>query len=152
MIVRMSLSLYIIKDMWIIYFVLFRSPHHFKKFNECLNTKPANIKFTSEKEVNRSLLLLDVLISRNMEGFTTTVYHKPTFSRVYSNFNSLIAEYKHGFIFTLLFRIFSIVSDLSKIHQEVNYLKDALMKNSFPTNLVYKCIKMFLNKQFSQKI
>ena len=52
----------------------------------------------------------------------------------------------------LLFRIFSIFSDFSKFHEEVNYLKDVLKKNSFPTNLVDKCIKIFLNKQFSQKI
>ena len=44
-------------------FVLFRSPHHLEKFNEYLNTKHTNIKFTSEKEVNRSLTFLDVLIS-----------------------------------------------------------------------------------------
>ena len=43
-------------------------------------------------------------------------------------------------------------SDFSKFHEEVNYLKDVLKKNSFPTNLVDKCIKIFLNKQFSQKI
>ena len=73
-------------------FDLFRSPHHHEKFNECLNTKHANIKFTCEKEVNRSLPFLDVVISRNKEGFTTTVYHKPTFSGVYSNFNSFIAD------------------------------------------------------------
>ena len=66
------------------------------------------------KEVNESLPFLDVLISQNNKGFTTTVYHKPTFSGVYSNFNSFIAdEYKHGLIFTLLFRIFSVVSDFS---------------------------------------
>ena len=93
-----------------------------------------------------------MLISQNKEGFTTTVYHKPTFSGVYSKFNSFIAdEYKHGLIFTLLFWIFSIVSDFSKFHEEVNY-QDVLQKNSFPTNLVDKCIKIFLNKQFSQKI
>ena len=75
-----------------------------EKFNEYLNTKHANIKFTSEKEVNRSLPLLDMLISQNKEGFTLTVYHKPTFSGVYSKFNSFIAdEYKLGLIFTLLF-------------------------------------------------
>ena len=39
----------------------------------------------------------------------------------------------------------------SKFHEEVNYLKDVLNKNSFPTDLVDKCIKIFLNKQFSQK-
>ena len=134
-------------------FVLFRSPHHLEKFNEYLNTKHANTKFTSEKEVNGSLPFLDVLISRNKDGFTTTVYHKPTFSEDYSNFNSFIAdEYKHDLIFTLLFRIFSIVSDLSKFQEEVHYLKDVLKKNSFPTNLVDKCIKNFLNELFSQKI
>ena len=44
-------------------FVLFRSPHHLEKFNEYLNTKHANIKFTNEKEVNGSLPFLDVIIS-----------------------------------------------------------------------------------------
>ena len=94
-----------------------------------------------------------MLISQNKKGFTTTVYHKPTFSGVYSNFNSFIAdEYKHGLIFTSLFQIFPIVSDFSNFHEEVNYIKDVLKKNYFPTNLVDKCIKIFLNKQFSQKI
>ena len=104
-------------------FALFRSPHHLEKLNKYLNTKHANLKFTSEKEVNGSLLFLDVLISRNKKCFTTTVYHKPTFGGVYSNFNSFIDdEYKHG---------------------EVNYLKDVLKKNSFPTTLVNKCKKSF---------
>ena len=70
-----------------------------------------------------------MLISRNKKGFTTTVYYKPTFSGVYSNFNSFIVdEYNHGMIFTLLSQIFSIVLDFSKFHEEVNYLKDELKK------------------------
>ena len=36
-------------------FVLFRSSHHLEKFNEYLNTKHVNIKFTNEKDVNGSL-------------------------------------------------------------------------------------------------
>ena len=134
-------------------FVLFRSPHHLEKFYEYLNTKHANIKFTNEKEVNGSLPFLDVLILRNDKGFTTTVYHKPTFSRIYSSFGSFIAdEYKHSLIFTLPFRIFSIVLDFSKFHEEPNYLKNVLKKNSFPSTLVDKYIEIFLNKQFSQKM
>ena len=58
----MSLSLCIIKNMLTID-LLFRSPHHLEKFNEYLNTKHANIKFTNEKEVNGSLPFLDMLIS-----------------------------------------------------------------------------------------
>ena len=61
-------------------------------------------------------------------------------------------EYKHGLIFTLLFRIFSIVSDFSKFHEEVNYLKNVLKKNSFPSALIDKCNETFLNNQFPQKI
>ena len=56
-------------------FALFRSSHQFEKFNEYLNTKHANTKFISEKEVNGSLPFLDMLISQNKEGVTTTVYH-----------------------------------------------------------------------------
>ena len=40
--------------------VLFRSPHHLEKFNEYLNTKHANINFTSEKEVKGSLPFLEI--------------------------------------------------------------------------------------------
>ena len=120
-------------------FLLFRPPHHLKKPNEYLNKKNVNIKFTNEKEVNGSLSSLNVLISRNNKGFTTTVYHKPTFSGVYSNFDSFIADkYKYGLIFTLSLRIFSIVLDSCKFHGEVNYLKDVLNKNM--------CIKLSLNK------
>ena len=61
-------------------FLLFRSPHHLEKVNEYLNTKHANIKFTSQKEVNAPLPFFYVLISRNKEGFTATVYYKPAFT------------------------------------------------------------------------
>ena len=90
------------------------------------------MKFINEKEVNGSLSFLDVLISRSNKGFTTTVYHKPTFSGVYSNFTSFIAdECKHSFIFSLLSRIFSIVSDFSMFHEGANYLKDVLEEKFF---------------------
>ena len=38
-------------------FALFRSCHHFEKFNEYLNTKHANIKFTNEKEVKEIITI-----------------------------------------------------------------------------------------------
>ena len=73
-------------------FVLFGSPHHLEKYNEYLNTKHANIKITSEKEVNSSWPFLDLLISRDKNT----------------------CEYKDGLILTCLFRIFSKYFKLSK--------------------------------------
>ena len=85
-------------------FALFRSPDHLEKFTNYLNSKHKNIDFTYEKESNNSLPFPDILISRSENGFKTSVYHKPTFSGVYSNFNSFIYdEYKIGLVFTMLF-------------------------------------------------
>ena len=93
-------------------FVLFRSPDHLEKFRNYLNSKQRNIRFTCEKEHNNSVPFLDVLITRTRNGFKTSMYQKPLFSEVYSNFNSFISdEYKVGFIFTLLIRMFRIFQD-----------------------------------------
>ena len=90
-------------------FLLFRSPEHLEKFTNYLHTKHENIKFIYEKESNNLLPFLDILMSRLENGFKTSVYHKPTFSGVYSNFSSFIYDqYKIGLIFTMLI-IFSIV-------------------------------------------
>ena len=69
-------------------FALFCSPDHLGKFTNYLNLKHKNIKFTYEKESNKSLLFLDILILRSENSFKTSVSHKPTFSGVYYNFNS----------------------------------------------------------------
>ena len=100
-------------------FALFRSPDYLQKFKNYLNSRHRNISFTCEKEQNNSMHFLDVLITRTSNGFKTSVYRKPTFSGVYSNFNSFIfEEYKVGFIFILLFRTFSIVSNFKNFIQK----------------------------------
>ena len=55
-------------------FVLFRSPHHLEKLNEYLNTKYADLKFTNEKEVSRSLTFLSVLISFLLQRFIISLH------------------------------------------------------------------------------
>ena len=95
---------------------------------------------------------IDVLITRTSNGFKTSVYHKPTFSGVYSNFNSFISEeYKVGLIFALLFQTFSIVSDFSRFRWEVCHLKEVLKKNALQIKLIESCIKNFLNKRVTEK-
>ena len=98
------------------------------------------------------MLFLDVVITKASNGFETSAYHKPTCSKVYSNFNSFISEeYKVGLIFTLLFRTFSIVSDFSGFHSELCHLKEVLKKNAFSIKLIDSCIKNFLNKRLTEK-
>ena len=87
-------------------FALFPSPDHLEKFTNYLNSKQKDIKFVFEKESNNSLPFQDILISRSENGFKTSVYHKPSFSRVFSNFNTYLVHFQ-------LSLTFSIVSDVS---------------------------------------
>ena len=76
---------------------------------------------------------------REQSKFTTTVYRKPTFSGVYSNFESfLLSVYKFGMVYTVVYRCFHIFTELT-------FLKGIFSKNGYPENLIDKCFKKFLN-------
>ena len=126
---------------WNICFVLLTWSSY--KFKNYLNSKHRNMRFTCEKEHNNfaffrcSMPFSDILITRTINGFKTSMYHKPRFGGVCSNFNSFISEkYKAGLIFPLLFRMFSILSDFSRFHSEVCNLKEILKKNAFPIKVI----------------
>ena len=85
--------------------------------------------------------------------FVTSVYRKPTFSGVFSHFDSLIPKtYKFGLVSTLIFRCFSICSDMTKFHEEVCKLKTLFKKNGYKENFFDKCLKKFLDKIYTKKI
>ena len=79
-------------------------------------------------------------------------YRKKAFSRVYTKFKSFIPErYKIGLIKSLLFRCFSLCFDFIQFHDEIDKLKSILYKNSYPRDLVNKCIKEVLAKILAPK-
>ena len=51
-----------------------------------------------------------------------------------------------------MFRTFHIASDFSKFNEDVQILKEILNKNHFPKILIDKCIKIFLNRRYTQRI
>ena len=124
-----------------------KSYEQLKKFVEYMDTKHANIKFTFEYEHNNYLSFLDVKICRENKKLTTSLYRKPTFSGVFTNFKSFIpAVYKFGLVYTLLHHCFNITSSYEKFHNEINALKQILKLNGYPTQLIDRCIKQFLQK------
>ena len=81
----------------------------------------------------------------------TSVYHKPTFSGIFTNFESFIPDkYKLELIWFLLHRSFRLCSHYENFHQEIETLKSIWKHNSYPHNFVNHCIKKFLNKLFLQ--
>ena len=110
------------------------------------------IKFTSEIEKNNSFSFLDIQIHCENNHFTTSVYNKPTFSGVYTHFESFIDHsYKKLLIVTLLFQSFSICSDFQKFHTEVEKLRDIFKRKGYPSGLIEQCIRMFFHKLYVPK-
>ena len=130
-------------------FLIFKQKTHVKQFVDYLNTKHINIKFSSEIENNNSLPFLDLFISHAQNKFTTTIYRKPTFTGSGLNYISFIPYlYKINCIKTLFHRCFSITSTWVLFHNEINYLKEYFVNNSYPRQLLDRTLKSLLHKKF----
>ena len=133
-------------------FLLFRAEDHVKKFFRYINSRHKSMTFTYEVEVEGKLPFLDVLVTRSGSNFCTSLYRKPTFSGLYSHYRSYMPDsYKKGLVYTLLHRAFVLCSSWHKFHEEVGFLKEIFLKNSYPSYFVDKCIKVFLDKIFIAK-
>jgi len=133
-------------------FLLFKSQEHLIKFRDYFNKCHPNMKFSFEQEKNGKLSFLDVEVSREENKFVTSVYRKPTFSGVYTHFESFLpSTYKFGMIYTLVFRCFRICSDWTKFHNELKLLKEIFLKNGYPTSFIDKCFKTFLDQLYISK-
>ena len=95
-----------------------------------MNTCHPKIKFTFEKEQKNCLNFLYVKVIREDNFFTTSVYRAPSFSGVYTYFDSYMPlNYKFSLVSTITFRSFTICSDMLKIHQEICKIKNIFIKN-----------------------
>ena len=107
------------------------------------------LKFTYEKEKNKSLSFLDCLVNRANNKFTTSVFVKSTNLGDCLNFNSICPEkYKTGVIKTFLHRGFAICSDWTTFHKEIERIKQILTNNNFPMELIDKNVKEFVTAKF----
>ena len=86
------------------------------------------------------LSFLDIEVSWEKGKFVTTVYRKPTFSCVYTHFESLLPTiYKFGMVCTLACRCFKICSDWTKFHEELSFLTQLFLKNGYPLSFIDNC-------------
>ena len=100
-----------------------------------------------EREVNGNLSFLGVEVSWQQGKFVTTVFRKPTFSGVYTHFDSFLpTDCKVCMIYALAYQCFKICSNGTRFHEELNLLKHVFLKNGYPLSFIDKCFKMVINK------
>ena len=127
-------------------FLVFIDVDHIPLFLQYLNSKHENIKFTYEIANNVSLPFLDVLGSRLDNHLTISVYRKPTFTSLGTNYLSFISRiFKINAVKTLLHRCYVISFDWFVFHKEINYLTNFFMNNGYPY-----CISKFLYQTYQQ--
>jgi hypothetical protein len=113
-----------------------------------LNEQHSNIKFTIEMEKNNSLPFLDTLVKRKEAGYTTTIYHKKTFTGVYLNWTSLTSRrYKIKLIYCLCDRIWKICKQQEDKELEFKKLRQTLIKNQYPEHIIDKEIEKFVSNR-----
>jgi hypothetical protein len=121
-------------------FVVINNKNQAEKILEFLNSCHPTIKFTMEKEAKNEINFLDVKIKRELDGTTSTsTYRKSTFTGVMLNWNSLTSiKYKKGLIGCLLDRSFKICSNNQQKIIEMEELRDLLIKNNYPQQIIQK--------------
>ena len=121
------------------------------KFFEFLNCQHPNIKFTFEKQVNKQISFLDVLITNDGNQFCTSVFHKDTAIGLFTNYLGFTPfSNKVGLVRTLSHRTFMISSSWFLYHEEIVKIKHYLEKNSYPPGFVDKQIKFFLENKINE--
>ena len=119
---------------------LFHSEHDAVIFFDYINSRHPNIRFTMEKEINRKLPLLDVLIDNSgTNSLLTRVYRKKTFTGLLTNYFSFTSfSFKVGLIGTLVDRAHRINNTWLGLHEDITKLTKILKKNLFPAHLIEK--------------
>ena len=130
-------------------FAVFNNREQALEFYEYINQQHPNIEFTKEENVNFKLPFLDVMVE-NSGKLATTVYHKPTFTGVMTNFRSFVPQvYKINLIRTLLDRVFKICNAWIGFDICVKKLTQLLLRNGFPEKVIDRNVKTFLDAKLS---
>jgi len=135
-------------------FLLFENIQCLEGFHQYMNAQHPNMNFTYELETNDSLAFLDVFVTRDLDNsmFVTSVYRKPTFSGVYTNFDSFIpSSYKSGLVYTLLYRSYQICTHWYQIHTEFDKIRMFMQKNGYPSVMIDRTVSYFLNKLHAKR-
>ena len=108
---------------------LFNCQSNADKFFEFLNRQHPNIKFRFEKQGNKQISFLDVLITNVVDQFCTRVFHKEPEVSLFTTYLGFTPfSYKVGLVRTLINRAFMISSSWFLFNEEIIKIKYYLEK------------------------
>ena len=118
-----------------------------QSFLTLLNGLHPALQFTMEMENNGKLPFMDVKVFRGTQRFTTTVYRKPTFTGVYTRWDSFSpTDQKIALIRSLTLRAKRICS-AEHLDDEILVLQSIFAKNGYPAPIVERVMNQTLHSK-----
>lgn len=134
-------------------FTCFSDPAHHLSFHNYINSFHDNIKFTCELSNNHSLPFLDCNINYTNNNFNSSIYRKPTFTGLGTNYHSYIfSKFKTNAISTLINRAYKLCTNYESIDTEISFLRKFFTNNGYPSKLFDSIVTNFFNNIFSPPI
>lgn len=132
-------------------FSIFPSVDESQDFFRLLNGLHPALQFTVENECDGILPFMDVLVKRVENGFVRSVFRKPTFTGLYTRWDSYApTSQKINLIKSLTTRAVRICSP-STVADELVTLKNLFLKNGYPLHVVERTIQQTVQKTTEPK-
>ena len=107
-----------------------------------------SISFTMELSTENTLPFLGMVLRKDSQNITTSVYVKPTNTGLLLHYNSHVDNrYKKSLIITMLDRAFKLSSNWSLFHEACSRLKTLFLQLAYPEHLVHSMISNFITSK-----
>ena len=116
----------------------FQNIYHFQNALTAF-TKPYILHL--KREENNSLPFLDVLVEKSDTGFLTSVYRQPTFSGLYTRWNSFCPKQRKFSLIKMLTHRALMICSKSKLHSELEEITKIFLENGYPEDVISVYIK-----------
>ena len=128
-------------------FAVFNDEDECNEFFCHLNSLHPPLRFTLEKECNRNLPFLDVLVEKNDFEFVTSIYRKRTFTSQYIRWNSFCPmKRKTNLISTLVHHRALVICSKSTIQNELSKIRTILINNGYHEAVINTVITKKMNQ------
>ena len=107
-----------------------------------------SISFTMELPTENTLPFLGMVLRKDSQNITTSVYVKPTNTGLLLHYNSYVDNrYKKSLIITMLDQAFKLSSNWSFFHEECIRLKTLFLELAHPEHLIHSMISNFITSK-----
>ena len=112
-----------------------------------INSYHPSLKFTIEREHQKSLPFLDMKIMRENRSLNSTWYTKTTDTGLTMNFHAIAPlKYKKSVVTGFIHRIYNTCSTWKNFHESVTKAKTVLENNQYPPHFYEPLVKQAIDK------